>query len=217
MRNGYARAGTVREPGDFALRGGIVDLWPPGTAFPLRLDFFGTTLDAIRRFDAETQLSKDQISEIELLPATEAPLDPESITRFRTGYVAQFGPATSDDPLYEAVSAGRKHQGMEHWLPLFHEKLETLFDYVPRALILLSHQTEDAKTARFELIDDYYQTRRQFLRIAGRRPCRALQAAAARGALPDKRGMDVASCHPSRARSFALPGAGDEDERRCGR
>ena len=163
VRNGYARAGTVREPGDFALRGGIVDLWPPGTAFPLRLDFFGTTLDAIRRFDAETQLSKDQVSEIELLPATEAPLDPESITRFRTGYVAQFGPATSDDPLYEAVSAGRKHQGMEHWLPLFHEKLETLFDYMPRALIVLSHQTEDAKTARFELIDDYYRTRRQFL------------------------------------------------------
>ena len=166
VRNGYVRAGTVREPGDFALRGGIVDLWPPGTDTPLRLDFFGSSLDAIRRFDAETQLSRDQITGIELLPATEAPLDPESIRRFRTGYVATFGPATSDDPLYEAVSAGRKHQGMEHWLPLFHEKLETLFDYVPRALLVLSHQTEDAKSARFELIEDYYQTRRQFLRSA---------------------------------------------------
>ena len=163
VRNGYVRASTVREPGDFALRGGIVDLWPPGADMPLRLDFFGTQLEAIRRFDAETQLSKDQISEIELLPATEAPLDPQSISRFRTGYVAAFGPARSDDPLYEAVSAGRKHQGMEHWLPLFHESLDTLFDYVPRALVMLSHQTEDAKAARFELIDDYYQTRRQFL------------------------------------------------------
>ena len=164
VRNGYARAGTVREPGDFALRGGIIDLWPPGTDEPLRLDFFGATLDAIRRFDAETQLSTDQISEIELLPASETPLDAESISRFRAGYVATFGPATSDDPLYEAISAGRKHQGMEHWLALFHAELETLFDYVDRALVLLSHQSEDAMKARLELVRDYYETRRQFLR-----------------------------------------------------
>jgi transcription-repair coupling factor (superfamily II helicase) len=163
VRNGYARASTVREPGDFALRGGIVDLWPPGSDEPLRLDFFGSTLDAIRRFDAETQLSSDQIREVELLPAAETPLDPDSISRFRAGYVATFGPTTSDDPLYESVSAGRKHQGMEHWLPLFHEHLETLFDYAPEALLFLSHQAEEAKTARLELIADYYQTRRQFL------------------------------------------------------
>jgi len=126
-RNGYVRASTVREPGDFALRGGIVDLWPPGTDEPLRLDFFGSTLDAVRRFDAETQLSTDQVSQIELLPASEVPLDAETISRFRAGYVAQFGPAAGD-PLYESVSAGRKHQGMEHWLPLFYPTLETLFD-----------------------------------------------------------------------------------------
>jgi len=162
-RNGYVRAGTVREPGDFALRGGIVDLWPPGAEQPLRLDFFGPKLEAIRSFDAETQLSTDKIGEIELLPASEAPLDPQTISRFRGGYVAEFGPATSDDPLYESVSAGRKHQGMEHWLPLFHPRLDTLFDYMDRALIFLSHQTEEAKTARLELIADYYATRRQFL------------------------------------------------------
>jgi transcription-repair coupling factor (superfamily II helicase) len=167
VKNGYARAGTVREPGDFALRGGIIDLWPPGAETPLRLDFFGATLDAIRRFDAETQLSADQIREIELLPASEAPLDKESISRFRAGYVAEFGPATSDDPLYEAVSAGRKQQGMEHWLPLFHAELDTLFDYAGRALIFLSHQAEEARTARLELIADYYATRKQFLRGKG--------------------------------------------------
>ncbi|MBI3675324.1 MAG: transcription-repair coupling factor [Proteobacteria bacterium] len=165
-RNGYARASTVREPGDFALRGGIVDLWPPGSDHPLRMDFFGSTLEAIRLFDAETQLSTDQISEIELLPASEAPLDKDTISRFRAGYVAEFGPATSDDPLYESVSAGRKHQGMEHWLALFYPKLDTLFDYLPRSLILLSHQTEEAKSARLELIADYYATRRQFLQAA---------------------------------------------------
>ncbi len=161
-RNGYARASTVREPGDFALRGGIVDLWPPGTDEPLRLDFFGSTLDAIRQFDAETQLSTKQVSEVELLAAAETPLDAGSISRFRAGYVATFGPA-NDDPLYESVSAGRKHQGMEHWLPLFHDHLDTLFDYAPGALVFLSHQAEEVKTARLELIADYYETRRQFL------------------------------------------------------
>ncbi len=160
--NGYARASTVREPGEFALRGGIIDLWPPGTGEPLRLDFFGATLEAIRRFDAETQISSDRIETIEILPASEAPLDKDSISRFRAGYVAEFGPSNSD-PLYESVSAGRKHQGMEHWLPLFHDHLETLFDYAPDALLLLSHQTEEAKAARLELIADYYATRRQFL------------------------------------------------------
>jgi transcription-repair coupling factor (superfamily II helicase) len=159
--NGYARAGTVREPGDFSLRGGIVDLWPPGEEQPLRLDFFGAMLDGIRRFDAETQLSKDSVNSIALLPASETPLSPDAISRFRTGYVAAFG-AAGDDPLYESVSAGRKAQGMEHWLPLFHEKLETLFDYLPRVLVLLAHQAEEAKAARIELVRDYFQTREDF-------------------------------------------------------
>jgi len=160
--NGYVRAGTVREPGDFALRGGIVDLWPPGFE-PLRLDFFGDRLDAIRTFDAETQLSTGEVKKFELLPASEVPMDAASISRFRTGYVAAFGPAT-EDPLYESVSAARKAQGMEHWLPLFYEKLETLLDFVPRALVLLTHQIDEAKKARFELVADYYDTRRQFLK-----------------------------------------------------
>ena len=160
--NGYVRAGTVREPGDFSLRGGIVDLWPPGEAQPLRLDFFGSTLDAIRRFDAETQLSdKTAVPDVTLLPASEAPLNAEAISRFRTGYVAAFG-AAGDDPLYESVSAGRKTQGMEHWLPLFYERLDTLFDYLPRCVVMLGHQAEESKAARLELIRDYYDTREQF-------------------------------------------------------
>ncbi|HEX9159672.1 MAG TPA: transcription-repair coupling factor, partial [Rhizomicrobium sp.] len=163
VKNGYARASTVREPGDFALRGGIVDLWPPGSDDPLRLDFFGTTLDAIRKFDAETQLSTDRVDEIELLPASEVPLDPESISRFRAGYVASFGPAGPDDLLYEAVTAGRKHQGMEHWLPLFYSGLETFFDYLDSPLVFLAHQIEEARRARQELISDYYATRRHLL------------------------------------------------------
>jgi len=165
-RNGYTRASTVREPGDYALRGGIVDLWPPGEETPLRLDFFGSGLETIRRFDAETQLSRDTVTGIELLPASEAPLDRQSISLFREGYVAAFGPAGHDDPLYESVSAGRKHQGMEHWLPLFYSHLDTLFDYAPRALVFLSHQAVEAKDARLSLITDYYETREQMRRSA---------------------------------------------------
>ncbi len=162
--NGYVRAGTVREPGDFALRGGIVDLWPPGEEQPLRLDFFGETLDAIKRFDAETQLSdKTPVDAIALLPASETPLNPDAISAFRTGYVALFG-AAGDDPLYESISSGRKTPGMEHWLPLFYGRLDTLFDYLPRCLVVLAHQAEESKTARLELVRDYYQTREQFRR-----------------------------------------------------
>ena len=158
--NGYVRAGTVRDPGDFALRGGIIDLWPPGTGDPLRLDFFGETLEAIRKFDAVTQLSNDGIEAIALLPASEAPLGEAAISRFRSGYVASFGPS-GDDPLYESVSAGRKAQGIEHWLPLFYDGLDTLFDYLPRSLVMLGHQVEESKSARFELVEECYDTRRQ--------------------------------------------------------
>jgi transcription-repair coupling factor (superfamily II helicase) len=158
-RNAYSSTGTVREPGEFALRGGIVDLWPPGSPEPLRLDFFGAELETIRRFDAESQLSTGTEDRIALLPASEAPLDPESISRFRAGYVAAFGAVTDDDPLYEAVSAGRKHAGMEHWLPLFYGQLNTMFDYVGRAPVFLNAHVEEAKKARLELISDYFATR----------------------------------------------------------
>ena len=159
--NGYGRADTVRDPGDFALRGGIVDLWPPGFDDPLRLDFFGETLEAIRKFDAGTQLSNDSLGHVALLPASEAPLSPAAISRFRSGYIAAFGPA-GDDPLYESVSAGRKAQGMEHWLPLFYGHLDTLFDYLPRSLVMLGHQAAEAEAARLAVIAECYETRRQF-------------------------------------------------------
>jgi transcription-repair coupling factor (superfamily II helicase) len=159
--NGYVRADTVRDPGDFALRGGIVDLWPPGTEEPLRLDFFGETLEAIRRFDAATQLSRGTVDSIALLPASEAPLGEAAISRFRAGYVAAFGPS-GDDPLYESVSAGRKAVGMEHWLPLFYDHLDTIFDYLPRSLVMLAHQVEEARAARLEVIADCFETREQF-------------------------------------------------------
>ncbi|MES1990509.1 MAG: transcription-repair coupling factor [Pseudomonadota bacterium] len=157
--NGYNRTGTVREPGEFAVRGGIVDIYAAGFDEPIRLDMFGDTLDAIRSFDAASQRTTGTLSKIELVPASEILLEDEVIRSFREKYRAAFGAATDNDPLYEAVSNGRKHQGMEHWLPLFHDHLDTLFDFIPDAFVTLDAQVEEAKLARLDLIEDYYQAR----------------------------------------------------------
>ncbi len=119
--NGYIRTDTVREPGEFAVRGGIVDLYPAGAAQPLRLDFFGDALESIRSFDPLTQRSTGEAREAVLRPVSEVLLDDEAIHRFRQRYREQFGATGNDDPLYEGVSAGRRHIGMEHWLPLYYE------------------------------------------------------------------------------------------------
>ncbi len=161
--NGFTRASTVREPGDYAVRGGILDLYPPGMDMPVRLDFFGDALETIRSFDPQTQRSEMELRGLDLVPVAEFQLITESIRRFRTGYVAQFGAAAPDDLLYEAVSEGRRYPGMEHWLPLFHSKLETLFDYLPGTALALEHLDEDAARERFAQVADYYEARRQAL------------------------------------------------------
>src|SRR5215470_9876284 len=158
--NGFLRASTVREPGDYAVRGGIVDLFAPGMEAPVRLDFFGDTLESIRSFDPETQRTAGQLRALALVPVAEFQLTAETIARFRQGYLAEFGAARRDDTLYEAVSEGRRHPGMEHWLPLFHERLATLFDYVGDAPIVLEPLVEDAARERLEQITDYYEARR---------------------------------------------------------
>jgi len=159
-RNGYRRADTVREPGEYALRGGIVDLFPPGTTLPLRLDLFGDVLEAIRAFDPMTQISAERIGHFALKPVSEVLLDDDAIARFRTGYRELFG-AVADDPLYEAVSAGQRYAGLEHWLPLFHDSLETVFEYLPEAGMTLDHQAAEAVTARFDQIEEFYEARRE--------------------------------------------------------
>src|SRR5262249_27089555 len=99
----------------------------------------------------------------ELLPMSEMTLTPEVRRQFRQRYVELFGPVTSEDPLYESISAGRQHQGMEHWLPLFHDRLETLFDYLPGAVVGLDPLVDDARTKRREQIADHYDARAQAL------------------------------------------------------
>jgi len=160
--NGYHRAATVREAGEYAIRGGIVDVYPPGAEEPLRLDFFGDELETIRSFDPVSQRTTGKLDAFEIFPVGEFRLDEESIRRFRSGYRTHFGAEISRDPLYEAVSEGRRHVGMEHWLPLFHDDLETLLDYTGAAPLTLDHQADAAIAGRFELIQEYYEARKSF-------------------------------------------------------
>ncbi len=162
-RDGYRRAETVREPGEFAVRGGIVDLFPPGTPEPLRLDLFGDTVEAIRTFDPMSQLSGGTLERFVLKPVSEVLVEKASIERFRTGYRELFGAVGKDDPLYEAVSAGRRYAGLEHWLPLFHEQLETLFDYLPESVVTFDHQAAEAISARLDQIKEFYEARREIV------------------------------------------------------
>ncbi|MBI1385682.1 MAG: transcription-repair coupling factor [Rhizobiales bacterium] len=163
---GYGRTGTVMEHGEFALRGGIVDVFPPGRPRPLRLDFFGDTLESIKQFDPQTQRSAGAVNSLLLLPRSELVLGEEERKRFRQRYVAEFGAVTGDDPLYEAVSAGMTYQGMEHWLSFFHDGLETVFEAVGPDAVSFDHQVDEAATGRLEQISEHYGARRDALQSA---------------------------------------------------
>jgi transcription-repair coupling factor (superfamily II helicase) len=125
-------------------------------------------LDAARRFDPATQRTVEKLTEVELAPVSEVILDEAAITRFRQNYRIEFGAAGTDDPLYEAVSAGRKHAGVEHWLGFFQGDLETLFDYLPKATITLDDQIGPQRVARWDSIADQYGTRMHALTQKGR-------------------------------------------------
>ncbi|MEP2705422.1 MAG: transcription-repair coupling factor [Roseibium sp.] len=157
--NGFSRTPTVRETGEYAVRGGIVDLYAPGEEEPVRLDFFGDTLESIRSFNPETQRTSKQLKRLDLVPMSEVVLSEEAISRFRRSYLASFGAASRDDVLYQSISDGRRYAGMEHWLPLFHERLETLFDYIGDAPVVLDTNTIDAARERLEQVSEHYTAR----------------------------------------------------------
>lgn len=167
-RNGYARASTVMEHGDFAIRGGLIDIFPSGQENPVRIDLWGDTIEVMRLFDPISQRTADTTEEISLVPMSEVILDEESIRRFRGAYVREFGTVLSQDPLYEAVRDGRRHQGMEHWLPYFHFKLETLFDYLPDCPVSMDHLTPEAFASRLSAIQDYYLARKEAYKQTGK-------------------------------------------------
>jgi transcription-repair coupling factor (superfamily II helicase) len=165
--NGYGRTGTVMEPGEYAVRGGLIDLFPAGEEEPVRIDLFGDEIEGMRRFDTATQRSGSPLTSLVLRPVSEVLLDEASIARFRSAYLDLFGTAATDDPLYVSVSAGRRHPGMEHWAGLFHETMETLLDYLGESVsVSLDHQAEAALAARLEMVADHYEARRAPTRLS---------------------------------------------------
>jgi len=164
-RQGYSRTDTVIDHGEFAVRGSLVDIFPSSLESGLRLDFFGDELESLRLFDPATQLTVERIDSHLLLPASEALLDEESIKRFRTRYRELFGANATQDPLYEAVSEGRRLAGMEHWLPLFESKLASLFDHLAKDdVVVIDQSALGAAEERLGDIADYHEQRG---RIAG--------------------------------------------------
>ncbi len=160
LGHGYARVSTVAERGEFAIRGGLLDVFSPDHAEPVRLDFFGDSLESIRSFDPETQRSLKQIQSLEFTSVSEIRLDPDSIRRFRQNYLETFG-AAGDDPVYASLSAGIRRQGVEHLLPLFYDHLDSLFDYLPpNVLVMLDALVDNAMAERQDMVADAYGLRR---------------------------------------------------------
>jgi transcription-repair coupling factor (superfamily II helicase) len=161
--NGYHRTDTVQDAGEYAVRGGLVDLFPAGESEGLRLDFFGDEIESVRRFDPATQRTTGNApGGFTLLPASETLLDEDSVKRFRSRYRERFGATATGDPLYQAVSEGRRLAGLDHWLPLFEERLDTLFDHLAGDdLVVRDAHDAGAADARFEAIADYYENRKR--------------------------------------------------------
>ena len=160
--NGYVRTDTVHDHGEYAVRGGIVDLFPSGEEQALRLDFFGDEIETVRTFSPDDQRTTGRIDGFTLLPASEALLDEESIKRFRARYRETFGATATGDPLYQAVSEGRRMAGMEHWLPLFEDKMATLFDHLrDDDIVVRDSGAVAAAETRLEAVADYYDNRKR--------------------------------------------------------
>lgn len=157
-KNGYQRTEQVMEAGEYAVRGGIIDVFAPGISEPLRLDLFGDELEAIRTFDPMSQRTTGKLDRFVFKPVSEVALDDEAVSRFRINYRELFGSGLND-ALYESISENRRFAGMEHWLPLFHDGMDTLFAFLPTAVVSWDYQAQEALEARLEQIDEFYQAR----------------------------------------------------------
>ena len=136
---GYTSATQVMAPGEYAVRGGLIDLFPMGSSVPYRLDLFGDEVDQIRTFDVDTQRSIYPVNEIRLLPAREFPLDKDGQHRFRENFRDRFEGDPAKSRMYKDVSAGLAPAGIEYYLPLFFEHTATVFDYLPENSKVFQH------------------------------------------------------------------------------
>ena len=160
INNSYINISSASDHGEFAVRGSIIDIYPPSSEFGVRIDFFGDEIESIRKYDPLTQISLSSMDKFEIIPASEILLNQKYIDNFKQNYLEEFGVAASGkDPLYEAITEGRKHQGFENYMPLFYDKLDTIFDYCKGANISFEHDVEGVFEERFETIKDSYNSR----------------------------------------------------------
>lgn len=166
---GYHRQETVRESGEFAVRGGLIDIFPTGAPTPLRLDFFGDTLEAIRCFDPVTQLQLGTQTQphFTLKPTSEVILSPTAIRLFREGYrpLLEGKNTSQEDPLYQAISQGCPYPGMEHWTPLFYEEMHPLGTLHAWDAVTFDHTVSSALEAFYAQVQEHYQARRDLLHL----------------------------------------------------
>ncbi|WON72940.1 transcription-repair coupling factor [Nitrosospira sp. Is2] len=164
---GYSHVTQVLSPGEYSIRGGLVDLFPMGSPLPYRIDLLDNDIETIRTFDVDTQRSVYPVSEIRLLPAREFPLDEEGRTRFRGSFREKFEGDPSKSRVYRDISKGGTPAGIEYYLPLFFDHTATLFDYLPPTMLLCLHREI------YPAVENFWndtQTRYQMLRGDNDRP-----------------------------------------------
>ncbi len=164
---GYSHVSQVMSPGEYSVRGGLLDLFPMGSSLPYRLDLFGDTIETIRTFDADTQRSLYPVHEVRLLPGREFPMDEAARTTFRSRWREQFEGDPSRSVVYKDISSGIASAGIEYYLPLFFEQTATLFDYLPPDASLALVGEIDAAIGRFWTDT---QSRYRFLKADRERP-----------------------------------------------
>ena len=169
--NGYVRADTVRNIGEYAIRGSLIDLYPAGHPLPVRIDFFDEEVESIKTFSPETQTTESEKESFSLAPVSEVVLTPKAIEDFRHNYRTLFGTPAQSDPLYQAISNDLPFQGMEHWLPLFYEMpLQKLTDYSVNFTVLYSPRDWDGLESFSEKTKDAYRFRKENLKTDLYRP-----------------------------------------------
>ncbi len=161
---GYVHSEVVRESGEFVRRGGLLDVFPSGFENPIRLDFLGNEIEKIMIFNAENQRRSTELDEIHIAPFGEVPLDADSVANFRNNYRNLFGTNALKDLILEQINMGYRPAGIEHFQPLFFDKMPSLLDYALEnsSKIFMDENFSQAIKARHELIQDYYQSRVAF-------------------------------------------------------
>ena len=161
VSNGYEKTPTVREHGEFSVRGGIIDFYSPLNK-PIRLDLFGNTIDSIKSFDLISQRSLELLKEIFVYPASEIILNDKTIENFRINFNKKFGSQKEKVKIYDSISEGISYPGMEHWLPFFYNKTGSIFDYIDKPIILLDHLYDSSLDDFLETVNDHFQSRKDY-------------------------------------------------------